>query len=442
MARLLIGHVTDTTARIWVRGTQDCPVAFVDLLDSKDRVVESRSARLEERHFYTGILDFEGLSPRRVYHARARFGAGSTTPPESRERPDDCEGRLRTFPATGSSAPLSFLFGSCNLHSLGSINPSDPAYERLGKQALEKSADFMLHCGDQIYYDRPRANRPASVGAYRKAYLDAWNDSRKTRQFLTQLPHYMILDDHEIRNNFRNDMEVRNGSIDTLKDFSLKAYREFQHIHNPNTFGHDCLYYTFDFGMVRFFVMDTRTERWGDGQSEMIGHQQMSRLLDWLAEHRGDVKFVVTSVPFTTEIPNTDEKWCSEPYRHQRHQILEHITSQGIRGVVFLTGDMHNSYHAEMTLRRGGDAGVVHELMSSPINQLGKQSRSRYSTDQVQGLSNGWSYSTGFAGNGGGDEFFTGHSNAMHVRVEGRSVEYTVFRTKQREEVLKGAFTV
>lgn len=442
MPRLIIGHLTGETARVWVRGSADNPVAFVDLLDSSRKVVDSKSARLEERHFYTGVVDFEGLTPRRVYYVRLAFGRGFNTPADAREVPDDSTGRLRTFPAAGAAGKLDFLFGSCNLHTLGPINPPGPAYKRLAAKADAVGADFVLHCGDQIYYDRPRFNRAPDVDDYRRCYLDAWDDNKEARRLLTQLPHYMILDDHEIRDDFHNDMEVKNGSIDTLKDFSLKVYREFQHIHNPQTYGNECLYYDFAFGDLRFFVLDTRTERWRHGASQMIGHQQLDRLLAWLSTHRDAVKFVVTSVPFVTEITNTDDKWSSPPYRPQRDRILEHIADEKIPGVVFLTGDMHNSHHAEMTLQRGPDTLVLHELMSSPISQLGKQSRSRYLTDQAFSLSNGWAYSTRFAMSRGEEEFFTGHSNAVHVSVAGREVGYTVFRTKKSRDEMTGQFVV
>lgn len=443
MPRLLIGHVTDTTAKIWVRGSERNPVAFVEVVDSQNQPVAEKKKRLEERHFFTGVLDFGGLTPRRVYYCRVTFGRGYNTPADSRESPPDNSGRFRTFPAADSSATLNFIFGSCNLHTLGLINPADPAYRRLAQKAEDESADFMLHCGDQIYYDRPQFNREPSIEAYRGSYLDAWDDSREARKFLTALPHYMILDDHEIRDNFRNDLLLGQGTIDNLKDTAIKVYREFQHLHNPDSYGSECLYYDFSFAGVHFFVLDTRTERWRDGQSQMIGEQQLERLLAWLDAHRDGVKFVVTSVPFASEIINTDDKWCSFAYRPQREQILEHICEQGIGGLVFLTGDMHNSYHAVMTLRGAGAAPlVIHELMSSPINQLGKQSRSRYRTGEEFELANGWTYSTTFPSAGGREEFFTGHSNAMHVRVSGRTVDYAVFRTKKTRIELAGSFTV
>lgn len=459
MSRLLIGAVTDGSARIWVRGRAQRPWAFVEVFDDRRRKVAAETKELEERHFFTGVVEVGGLAAGTEHTCKVAFGPGPESAPAERESPPDSLGRFRTFPPPDAEAPLTFLVGSCNLHSLGVLSAANPAYRRLAAKAREADAELMIHCGDQIYYDRPNFNRAPRIEDYRGSYLDAWGDSQETRKFLAALPHFMILDDHEIRDNFRNDMEVKNASPATLKDSALKVYREFQHIHNPNTFGHECLYYAFGFGRVRFFVMDTRSERWGEGESQMIGSQQLERLLAWLSEHREAVKLVVTSVPLLGEVLNTDDKWCSAPYRHQREAILGHLRDEDIGSLVFLTGDMHNSYHAETVLRRGNAADIrIHELMSSPINQLGKQSRSRYRTGESFPLPGGGSYSTTFPTNGrapgageagGGDagaegveEFFTGHSNAMLVRVDAGRVDYEVFRTKKDRTVLTASFAV
>jgi phosphodiesterase/alkaline phosphatase D-like protein len=64
------------------------------------------------------------------------------------------------------------------------------------------------------------------------------------------------------------------------------------------------------------------------------------------------------------------------------HQIVKH----GIERVTFLTGDMHNSYHAEMTLEKGEKTIRVNELMSSPLNQIQKTSPGRYRPERNKKL--------------------------------------------------------
>ena len=71
-------------------------------------------------------------------------------------------------------------------------------------EAPERPA-FMLHAGDQIYYDFPFPKRTPLLAEYRRAYRRAWSEDAVLAQLLAQCPHYMCLDDHEIVDRFAND---------------------------------------------------------------------------------------------------------------------------------------------------------------------------------------------------------------------------------------------
>ena len=440
MARLIIGHTTHNSARIWVRGHPRYPVAVVNVKGGR-----SRTTRLEERHGYTGFVDFKGLKPKTPYECQVRFAEDEKQPPEHHVGFGECDGRFTTFPAEDSAGRLKFLLGSCNLHSLGPISRPAPAYRRLTSIALSEKAGFMIHCGDQIYYDVPIPHKPPSIEEYREKYLDAWNDSRATRKFLTLLPHYMILDDHEMINNFANDMDTpaSGASPEEIRDASLKAYREFQHIHNPDSYGSQALYYDFAFGKYRFFVLDARTERYGSPRSEetrIISDEQMTAFCRWLEKHKGRVKFVVTSVPFVAEAKHSRDKWNADVFAHQREQIMGFLLEKEIGGVTFLTGDRHNSHHATLEILNDSRRVVVHELMSSPINQIGKSSYDAYRSGEKQTSGDGrFSYTSVLKKS----EFYCDHSNAMLITATGRNVHYEVFRTKRdRRNELAGSFSV
>jgi phosphodiesterase/alkaline phosphatase D-like protein len=365
------------------------------------------------------------------------------TPSAARVEFGHCNGSFRSFPPL-TQKRVKFLLGSCNLHSLGVFQDPDPAYTSLLRIADDESVDFMIHCGDQIYYDIPDFGKEPDLEEYRDKYLDAWGDSRPTRKFLTQLPHYMILDDHELVNNFSNDMNsgLLGSDARHIKDIGVRVYREFQHLHNPQTYGSQPLYYSFSFGAVQFFVLDTRTERYTGSELEkpkIIDNIQMNTFLDWLNVHRTAVKFVVSSVPFVTHVENDkDGKWSNPVFRTDRERVLNHIIKNNIKKVTFLTGDMHNSYHAEMTLKKGDNTIRINELMSSPINQIQKTSRDRYKRERNKKSNKGkFSYSSALK------NFYNKHSNAMLISVNGNNINYEIFRTRKldRKET-DGSFTV
>jgi hypothetical protein len=247
---------------------------------------------------------------------------------------------------------------------------------------------FMIHAGDQIYFDIDIPQRASTVEEYRSAYRQAWLEDDDVHEFLASLPHYMILDDHEIIDNFDNDDpgETNGARLES----ALVAYREWVHQRQPG--GErpgGPLYYEFQYGTAFFFVLDARSTRHRDRQ-EMISSSQMTRLLAWLGEHAKDLKFVVSSVPFVAQLrpdatppkpgarQEREDKWCGDAFRRQRDEIIDTIYSEEIERVVFLVGDMHCAYHATMNVGPPAGRVVIHELAGGPINQVDFPNRAQF----------------------------------------------------------------
>jgi phosphodiesterase/alkaline phosphatase D-like protein len=312
------------------------------------------------------------------------------------------------------------------------VTAPDGAYRKLSAVAKQKKVRLAIHAGDQIYFDVPRWGRHPDIEDYRKTYLDAWEDCEPAAEFLTELPHYMILDDHEVIDGFANDVPLPSGAPNYLQlALGTKVYREFQHIHNPESFGSNPLYYKFDVGAARFFVLDSRTERYRqEPGNQMISSEQFGRLRTWMKSNKDRQLFIVTSTPFVANVRQSEDKWSSTPYRWQREKILEIIWKNDIRRVCFLTGDMHNSHHGTLTLS-GTDRSdvVVHELMSSPVNQLQKSRISKYAFGTEVPVDPKLPFR--YAAHIDKKEFYTGHSNAMLVSVKASKVDFEVHRTKK-----------
>ncbi|MEN8182441.1 MAG: alkaline phosphatase D family protein, partial [Myxococcota bacterium] len=139
----------------------------------------------------------------------------------------------------------------------------------------EPPPEFMIHAGDQIYFDFPFPQQAPTDAAYRLAYKEAWFEDEQLRRFLSQCPQYMALDDHEIVDGFSTDGYVPKGRdpYEYLEP-ATQAYSEYVNSRHPTA--DDSLFYSFDYGTTRFFVMDTRTQR-SDHSGEMIDPKQMCR---------------------------------------------------------------------------------------------------------------------------------------------------------------------
>ena len=161
---------------------------------------------------------------------------------------------------------------------------------RVQGEALYDPPKFMIHAGDQIYFDIPRPTRSPNRNEYRLAYREAWFDDPDARHALAQWSNYMTLDDHEFADQFALDFEpplkdvlprtyLREGSV---------AYREYVTSRQP--VDRDRMEgpfdYSFDKGGAHFFVLDTRTQR---RCAELIDRHQLERLKRWMCDDRSEL---------------------------------------------------------------------------------------------------------------------------------------------------------
>ena len=326
-------------------------------------------------------------------------------------REKECQASFRTFPDAGKQADsLSFLLGSCRYPGLlWKIKEADRIFEPMKAHLFDKNgnpdARFTLMVGDQIYADT--LNRFIPIGLadtyeeFQERYQTAFG-SRNMSALMKTAPSYMILDDHEIEDNWSQD-RLSDNAKHRIFNLAIGAYMSYQWSHGPRTHGR-LLYYDFVCAGYPFFVLDTRTQRFKDDQAGLEDNHLLGRppidkasrgqlgcLLDWLSaqqkNRKNAPKFVVSSSVFAPNdmgernhegaIPAIDamtanrkrrddsDSWPAYP--NTRKSILEHIVKEGIQNVVFLTGDIHCGNIARINITAGGkDSGIcAYDITSS-----------------------------------------------------------------------------
>jgi alkaline phosphatase D len=325
----------------------------------------------------------------------------------------ECEATFRTFPDPNIIAEkMSFLLGSCRYPGLlWKIKEADrifgPMLEHFEDGELGKAARFTMMCGDQIYADMLNRMLPLmradTFEEFQQRYVAAYG-APHLRQLMRTTTTYMILDDHEIEDNWTQD-RMNDPGKHQLFNLAIGAYQSYQWSHGPHTYDR-LLYYTFECAGYPVFVLDTRTQRYKDDlpglhDNHMLGRPsldpvnhpgQLQRLLDWLSKQQekgGNVpKFIVTSSVFapndmTERLAPTAEDIKAHPnldankyslnelfelnskrrddsdswpaYPNTRLALLQHIVKNKIQNVVFLAGDIHCSNVAEIEFD-GNDA--------------------------------------------------------------------------------------
>jgi len=310
-----------------------------------------------------------------------RLPAPDVWQPEfDRLAPETSEAIFRTFKSPAAvDTTLAFLLGSCRYPGiLFQERESDQIFGPMLSEARGRDgrgpARFALMMGDQIYADV--LNRLLPVGRadtfeeFQERYHTAWG-SAAMRRLLRHLPSYMMLDDHEIEDNWTQD-RVRHEPGRGLYLHAIRAYLSYQWSHGPRTW-EGPIYYKFECNGYPFFVLDTRSQRYTDDDDKSLNDNhllgrpaldprepnQLNRLLAWLTEQkqqRGAApKFIITASVFVPNDVGTtksdakklkDDSWPAFP--ETRRALLQHIVAGDIQNVVFLSGDIHCTNVASM----------------------------------------------------------------------------------------------
>ncbi len=322
-------------------------------------------------------------------------------------------------PVAPSVLPLSFLLGSCRYPGLlWKRKESDRIFGPMLKEALQehlpedsrRPVNFTLMVGDQIYADM--FNRMIPIGLadtyeeFQERYHTAFG-SRNMRSLLSKVPTYMILDDHEIEDNWTQDRLYESHQKRMLFNLSIGAYMSYQWSHGPrfaDSYVHvpefgvkDALkrmdtvnlFYDFLCAGYPFFVLDTRTQRYLDAAAELADNHllgrpslhpsepnQLDRVCAWLTDMqktRGNVpKFIVSSSVFLPNGVDTlrDDKHKEESdswpgFPNTRRTILETIIKNRVENVVFLSGDIHCSSLAQLEFTGPGAGLTAYSIVSS-----------------------------------------------------------------------------
>lgn len=374
----IVGWTTEDSVRLWGRGDSEKsedggPVWCHGLARLHKKGASKFGAPQHFKllaHFdFTGTTDFDGLEAASEYEYQLGYvlKEGDWDVPDAElDWSEASGGTFRTGPRSGAGG-CSFVFGSCRYllrifgGSVFGMSLFDGRGDKTFRSILRqidgdpdkglppRATDFLLMVGDQIYADDLRFVSPDRTAAdYFERYQKVFSQEH-IRTLMRRLPTYMILDDHEIQDNWSMDRLPRDGDLYAA---AMQAYQSYQMVHgpafDPAVGTPNKLWYTFNHGGADFFVLDTRTERFSSfTPPQIIGANQMRQLKAWLLGNPERVKFVVTSVLMfpDTRIRNGDA-WAG--FEAQRREILDFIRDNDIQHVVFLSGDVHCSMAAQL----------------------------------------------------------------------------------------------
>jgi alkaline phosphatase D len=241
---------------------------------------------------------------------------------------------------------------------------NEPAYDRPGhpygggygifNSIAAAKPDLMIWLGDNTYLREP------DWGSW-PGYLHRYTHTRslpELQHLLRSTHHYAIWDDHDFG---PNDCD---GSF-IGAEMSHKAFDLFwaNPTHGfPGVGGNGT---SFSHGDVDFFLLDDRSFRVPPdvvtAKPTLLGQTQIDRLIQMLKYSDASFKVVALGGQFLNTAA-VYENYATYP--EERQQLIDRIGTEGITGVVFLTGDRHHSDMSRLELK---DGNVIQELTVSPL---------------------------------------------------------------------------
>lgn len=385
----IIGHTTINHTRIFVRGKfQMNAQAFAGIRyrpRGDQRWLDSVFTKLESVRDMSQVIALNDLVADTEYEYQAGWFS-LASPAHTLETvtelplqwPQDIY-RFRT-PSDAATQSRAYIFGSCRYLQLTGGVPILPhlsdrifaSITTLAKQSVPP-VSAMLMIGDQVYLDDLNAIAPdRELNQMLVRYRTAFSQPNIS-QLMSTLPTYMILDDHEIEDNWP---AKRKPGDEYMYKNAMLAYELYQASHSPTHAlldngqinpASDRYWYQFSEGDIEWFVIDCRTRRnLAPNDRRMIDQEQELALCEWLINSAARVKFVVTSVMlFPDLIKGGDDGWKGFP--EQRLRLLETIRKHRLRNVFIVCGDVHGSLVSRMTHSEDPEF-EIHTLVSSPLS--------------------------------------------------------------------------
>jgi alkaline phosphatase D len=361
--------------------------------DPRFRRVVARGRRTADaRNAHAVHVEVAGLQPGREYHYRFRTGRWVSR-----------TGRALTAPRPGSlPRSLAMSFVSCSQFEHGFFT----AYRRL----TEDHPDLVLHLGD-YQYEYKKGDYVAATGnvrdhdgpetvtlaGYRQRHAQYKTDA-DLQEAHAVAPWLVVWDDHEVDNNWADEVPENAASVPGFLDrraAAFRAYWENMPLRRSSVpRGIDAqLYRRVRWGqLATFHMLDTRQYRddqaCGDGYDDcpeaydparsITGAEQEAWLLDGFRRSTARWDVLGQQVFFSQRDNNAGpttvtsmDAW--DGYVASRQRITDGWVDAKVRNPVVLTGDVHAHWASEIerdfTAPTGESVGT--ELVCSSITSTG-----------------------------------------------------------------------
>lgn len=369
----IVGGVTDSTATVFVRtfGMASVQLRISVTPDGQGDPRWTPPVMTQRGADFTAMIPLTDLQADTTYYLQVLVNGTA-------QAVEDLP-RFRTFPAAARPVKIVYLTDFATTFNTGTILPANTF-----AHAGDENADLVVIGGD---FDH---REPHSLADKRQMFKDLYNvNDPNMASFVTDIlwrtPVAHMWDDHDYG---RNDEDK--GYFG--RELSRQAIREFFPLYpTPSTYG---IWQKLRLGPVEIFLIDARSQRDnvddpdGPDKSMLDGDNlgvngQRYWLEQGLLQSTATWKLLMVQVPFNPTVHKSDS-WRT--YQFERDWLLDLVRNNRIKGVVFISGDMHAG-----GIDSGAHSGLPEMVVPTPNF---KQCLSVYGADRTMFGSGLWDKGT------------------------------------------------
>lgn len=367
----MVGYSEMTEVMLWVQTTAPATVQFrYWTTESPSQKFLTKEISTTSQQAFTAHIAAEELTPGKRYQYEVLINGVKIDRPYPLEFQTQKLWQWREDPPSFTVA-----LGSC-------AYVNEPPFDRPGEpyggdyqiytNIHRLRPDIMLWLGDNTYL------READWGS-RNGVLHRYTHTRSLTELqplLASTHHYAIWDDHDYGpNDSDRGFREKENTLDAFKLFWTNPTYGTREVPGICT--------SFEWADIDFFLLDNRWHRSPDlrttGERQILGDEQIEWLVDQLATSQAPFKIVAIG----GQVLNPVAKWENyATFAEERQKLIDAITREKIKGVLFLSGDRH---HSELTKMDRSGLWPLYDLTVSPLTSRAHNNPEEENTMRVEG---------------------------------------------------------
>lgn len=367
----MVGYTIMREAMLWVQTKTTAEVYATYQTEGETEPHKTEVVSTTKAQGYTAHLICDEVAEGKTYSYKIFINGKEAVRPYPQRFKTPPLWQYRTDPPE-----MKIALGSCNFVNETEVDrPGRPYGDKHGifEVIAKQNPDIMLWLGDNTYL------REVDFDS-KTGFIRRYTHTRslpELQALLAATSNVAIWDDHDYGpNNSDRSYPHRSMALDVFKMFwanpSYGIYNE------PSVVS------SYNWGDCEFIMLDNRsfrTPNWRDvgGNATFLGEQQREWLIDRLTSSTAKFKFVCIGGQMINNTERFEHHANLAP--EEREYILDAISMEGIKNVVFLTGDVH---HAELSrMRRKGV--TIYDFTVSPLTAGPHDAEDEMNTYRVKG---------------------------------------------------------